>query len=63
MGGEGLLGRSSTRVDGAERFSWQDCDTQESEARMTSSTLKILLTLYILYALLKFFEFYFRDDG
>ena len=27
-----------------------------------STTLKVLLTLYILYALLKFFEFFFRDE-
>jgi hypothetical protein len=30
---------------------------------MSSLTLKILLTLYILYALLKFFEFFFTDDA
>ena len=29
---------------------------------MYSLALKILLTLYILYALLKFFEFFFRDE-
>jgi hypothetical protein len=29
---------------------------------MSSLTLKILLTIYILYALLKFFEFFFRDE-
>jgi hypothetical protein len=29
---------------------------------MSSLILKILLTLYILYALLKFFEFFFRND-
>jgi hypothetical protein len=29
---------------------------------MSSLVLKILLTLYILYALLKFFEFFFRSD-
>ena len=29
---------------------------------MNSLTLKILLTVYILYALLKFFEFFFRDE-
>ena len=29
---------------------------------MNSLTLKILLTVYIVYALLKFFEFFFRDD-
>jgi hypothetical protein len=29
---------------------------------MSALVLKILLTLYILYALLKFFEFFFRDD-
>lgn len=27
-----------------------------------STTLKVLLTLYILYALLKFFEFFFRNE-
>ena len=27
-----------------------------------STTLKVLLSLYILYALLKFFEFFFRDE-
>ena len=27
-----------------------------------STTLKVLLTVYILYALLKFFEFFFRDE-
>src|ERR1700733_9471077 len=30
---------------------------------MSSLTLKILLTVYIAYALLKFFEFFFRDDA
>jgi hypothetical protein len=30
---------------------------------MNSLTLKILLTVYILYALLKFFEFFFRDEA
>ena len=30
---------------------------------MNSFTLKILLTVYILYALLKFFEFFFRDEA
>jgi hypothetical protein len=29
---------------------------------MNSLTLKILLTVYILYALLKFLEFFFRDE-
>ena len=29
---------------------------------MNSLTLKILLTVYILYALLKFFEFFFRSE-
>jgi hypothetical protein len=29
---------------------------------MNSLTLKILLTIYIIYALLKFFEFFFRSD-
>jgi hypothetical protein len=29
---------------------------------MSSLMLKILLTIYILYALLKFFEFFFRDE-
>jgi len=29
---------------------------------LNSPTLKILLTVYILYALLKFFEFFFRDE-
>lgn len=29
---------------------------------MSSAILKILLTLYIVYALLKFFEFFFRND-
>ena len=29
---------------------------------MSSYILKILLTIYILYALLKFFEFFFRSD-
>src|ERR1700720_2991229 len=29
---------------------------------MSSAILKVLLTVYILYALLKFFEFFFRDD-
>ena len=29
---------------------------------MNSLTLKILLTVYILYALLKFFEFFFRHE-
>jgi hypothetical protein len=29
---------------------------------MSSTILKIVLTLYILYALLKFFEFFFRND-
>jgi hypothetical protein len=30
---------------------------------MNSLTLKILLTVYIVYALLKFFEFFFRGDA
>ena len=30
---------------------------------MNSITLKVLLTVYILYALLKFFEFFFRDEA
>jgi hypothetical protein len=30
---------------------------------MNSFTLKILMTVYILYALLKFFEFFFRDEA
>jgi hypothetical protein len=30
---------------------------------MSSAILKVLLTVYILYALLKFSEFFFRDDG
>jgi hypothetical protein len=30
---------------------------------MNSLALKILLTVYILYALLKFFEFFFRDEA
>jgi hypothetical protein len=29
---------------------------------MNSLALKVLLTIYIIYALLKFFEFFFRDD-
>ena len=29
---------------------------------MNSMTLKVLLTIYIVYALLKFFEFFFRDE-
>lgn len=29
---------------------------------MNSSVLRILLTVYIVYALLKFFEFFFRDE-
>jgi hypothetical protein len=32
------------------------------EPLMNSLALKILLTVYILYALLKFFEFFFRDE-
>ena len=30
---------------------------------MSSLALKILLTVYIVYALIKFFEFFFRDDA
>ena len=30
---------------------------------MMSTTLKVLLTMYILYALLKFFEFFLRDEA
>jgi hypothetical protein len=29
---------------------------------MNSLTLKVLLTIYIFYVLLKFFEFFFRDE-
>jgi hypothetical protein len=32
------------------------------DSSMSALILKILLTLYILYALLKFFEFFFRND-
>jgi hypothetical protein len=35
----------------------------EKEPLMNSFALKILLTVYILYALLKFFEFFFRDEA
>jgi hypothetical protein len=30
---------------------------------MASFTLKVMLTVYIIYALLKFFEFFFRDEA
>jgi hypothetical protein len=36
-------------------------ESGEKEALMSSYILKILLTIYILYALLKFFEFFFRS--
>ena len=34
----------------------------ERSRTLNSLTIKILLTVYILYALLKFFEFFFRDE-
>jgi hypothetical protein len=37
-------------------------ESHGKETLMSSLVLKILLTLYILYALLKFFEFFFRSD-
>jgi hypothetical protein len=39
------------------------CDRERpQEEWMNSLTLKVLLAIYIVYALLKFFEFFFRDD-
>ena len=61
MGRKGFCDLTTTPF-GEPRRPEDRLESHGKETLMSSLVLKILLTLYILYALLKFFEFFFRSD-
>src|SRR5277367_1023839 len=61
MGRKSLRRRAALPIHEAKSRRTQTLG-QGKESIMASTTLKVLLTLYIVYALLKFFEFFYRNE-